>query len=211
MSIIRKRDDQGRGPNQKNASFNGSEPSFPKLNLNPGPKDSVVSNIVNQLIASGYSGDLMSDRTKEQTALNPNNRETIHPDMLVDDPVENGMITDDIVFEEKDNSGSQEEKVSQSKTKKEERIRKANLYEEKAKKSQQQIEEVSNKAKVLYNQVDEFISVLHKAANNTENNLRLNRKLENLRRICVGFVRTIDQQMPTYATSLFVDVEDDNG
>lgn len=209
MSIIRRR--EGSVPQQKigikkMASIQTQElpQQMPKLNLNSGPKTTLVSGIVDQLIKSGYKGDLLSNAG--MTYAHPDNS-----DVYVAEDIENAelyqdMVVEDIDFDSKDQETNKEEtkKLSTAEIKK----RSAAIYEQRTKNSQDQISMVVKNARTMYGQIDTFIGFLREAAEKTKDNPRLAQKLENLRRICVGFVRNVDQQLPNYATSLFVNSEE---
>lgn len=206
MSIIRRRSGSSQKVGVKKMASVPNQQT--PLNLNPGPKSTLVSGIVDQLIKSGYKGDLMSSAgmtyaqpdTPEAHLINDNPQEELHEDVIVDD------IDFESQQKEKQNSLKEEEALTPS----EKRKRDAAILEQKTRNSQQQIENVSKEARVLYGHIDSFISHLREAAANSRDNQRLGQKLENLRRICIGFVRNMEQQMPHYATSLFVNLEEEN-
>jgi hypothetical protein len=196
------------------ASMSEQKPS-PSLNLNPQPKTTLVSGIVDQLIKSGYKGDLMKSAgmTYSQSDM-PDVRRM--PDESSDDMHED-MIVDDINFgnqSSSDQDQSDQEPINRASqkemSKSESKKKNDNLLEERTKNSQDQIEKISKSSRVLYGQIDSFISSLREAAEQSKDNPRLGHKLENLRRFCVGFVRNMEQQMPNYATSLFVNLEEEN-
>jgi hypothetical protein len=205
MSIIRRREDMSEkiGVKKMASVQKGSQSS---INLQPGPKTTLVSGIVEQLIKSGYKGDLM--RNAGMTYAQPDvpeahNIDDPQPDMTED------LIVDDIDFEKQAEEPTRTNQEEQKKTASDGRNRNAELLEERTKNSQNQIENISKSARVLYGHIDMFISALRVAAENSRDNQRLGYKLENLRRLCVGFVRSVDQQIPHYATSLFVNLEDE--
>lgn len=173
----------------------------PKLNLNPGPKSTLVSGIVDQLIKSGYSGNLMSEAG--MTYAHPDTQEVGMLEDTRNEELSQDVIVEDIDFNKEEKATEQEELSPTEK-----RRRQAQIVEDRTRNSQEQIKMVSKSAKDLYKHVDDFISDLRKAAENSSDNPRLGYKLENLRRMCVGFVRSLDSQMPGYPTSLFVNVEE---
>ena len=206
MSIIRRRDKAT--PSQKMgikkiASVQTQEPqsSFPKLNLNSGHKTTLVSGIVDQLIKSGYKGDLLS--SAGMTYAHPDT-----PDVHVSEDRENIELVQDMIVEDIDFESKEKEIPTEEMSPAEIKKRNAAILEERTQNSQECIKMISKNARTMYGHIDTFISSLREAAEKTSDNPRLAQKLENLRRICIGFVRNVDQQMPNYATSLFVNTEE---
>jgi len=188
----------------------GRNSEQPELNLNPGPKTTLVSGIVDQLIKSGYKGDLMSSAGMSYT--HPESQQVQVAGDQSQDELREDIIVDDINFNAQNEENQSQQVPVQKKpiSQKEMRKRNEEIFEERAKNSYEQIEKVSKNARNLYGHIDEFIVSLREAAGESNDNPRLGQKLENLRRMCVGFVRSVEQQMPNYATSLFVNTEENN-
>jgi len=206
MSIIRRRSDnpQKVGVKKIASVSSGESTTGSSINLNPGPKTTLVSGIVDQLIKSGYKGNLMTSAGMSYA----------QPDMSEEHKLDNHMSelqedlkVRDIDFENQEAKKPEQEPKEMSAT--ELRRKNATLLEERTKNSQDKIENISKSARVLYGHIDTFISALRVAADDSRDNQRLGNKLENLRRMCVGFVKNMEQQMPHYATSLFVNLEDE--
>ena len=84
------------------------------------------------------------------------------------------------------------------------------LLEDRTANSQKQIDDVNDKAKKLYSDLDGFINGLRDGAANAPDNPYLCKKFEGIRRLCVGFVRSMQSQLPRSPASLFVNVEENN-
>jgi len=215
MALIRHRDGS-EGPKKpkvgvkKMASVIQQNQGKSQLNLHPGPKTTLVSGIVDQLIKSGYKGDLMS--SAGMTYNHPDVQEAYIAEDQSQNELQEDMIVDDIDFNSSQTTEKQKTEGPKKEAKKmsaaEIRKRNAAFFEERTKNSQDQIEMVAKNARNLYGHIDSFISSLREAADQTRDNQRLGIKLENLRRLCIGFVRTAEQQMPNYSTSLFVNAEE---
>jgi len=177
-------------------------------------KSGLVSGIVGQLVKQGYSGDIVRD-----PALDPSmpmlGRERTEKAFAGEEDINEEMMVGDIPFDtEKENQESNEifsnkpvsnKPVSKREVAQQQRKR----MEERATNSQNQIDVVNKNARKLYTNIDEYIKGLRVAAENAQDNPYLCRKLEGLRRICVSFVRTLQNQSPRAAASLFVNTEEE--
>lgn len=188
----------------KNTKNSETKENIP-IDLNPVPKTTLVSGIVDQLIQGGYSGDLTKNIGMQR------NTSDIQEAYIAEEMEENeseseeDLIIKDINVEEQ-KTKPKKKVLSAAEIKK----REAAFYEDRTKASQEQINIVNKNARVLYKHIDSFISSLRESAEKTQDNPQLRRKLENLRRLCVGFVRSAEQQMPHHATSLFVTPSEEN-
>lgn len=119
---------------------------------------------------------------------------------------EDAILVDDIDF----TSSNSEKVVTKSKEaeikkrKYDTLKRKQAEHEERINVSAKNIKEVNVETKKLAKFIDEYILMLRSIAEESGDNPQLLRKLEVLRRTCVGFVNALDRQLPSYATSLFV-------
>lgn len=202
MSLIRKRNGSNNQKIGVKKVASVADQDSNKISLDTGRKNTRVSGIVDQLIEKGYSGNLVSNAG--MSYVHPNNSD---PNFVSGAPLGDmteDMVVDDINFENNSNEDEDENKTKPKKQKNQSIQSSVSQYEDRARNSQEQIKMVAQNAKAMYGNIDSFIGILRMAAENAEDNPRLVQKLENLRRMCVSFVRSVDQQMPNYATSLFV-------
>jgi hypothetical protein len=201
MSLIRKKKSKTASKKNKEASkkhktANNSQPVV-DLQQTAELKTTVVSNIVEQLVNQGYSGDLYSNPELGMHKIGADNQEV---SLNVYDE---SQMVDDINFDKKEEV---EEKKS---TPAEKRRSYQDKVQNRTENSQNQIDNVNQNAKLLYSNIDGFINGLRDAAEHAQDNPYLCRKLENIRKMCIGFVRSMQSQLPRSPASLFVNVEDD--
>ena len=172
-------------------------------------KSSVVSSIIEQLHKQGYSGELLRNSPMTYDISNPASEEILDSSDAIDS-VEDRLVVDEIDFDASQGTDRVRTKSAKNDplTSSELRRRNQQQMEDKTANSQRQIDHISKSAKKLYSDIDRFINDLRRAANNARDNQRLGIRLESLRKMCVSFTRGLQGNMPGYATSLFVTMED---
>jgi len=174
-------------------------------------KSSLVSGVVQQLKDQGYSGDLLTNSSMRYDIPNPAMESEIESSESIE-MMDGRLVVDDIDFDATKKPDEVRTKMSEKEplTKRELKQRSNQRMEEKTANSQQQIDYISKSSKKLFSDIDHFIGDLRKAANNARDNKRLCMKLERLRQLCVSFTRGVQGQIPGYAVSLFVELEDES-
>lgn len=204
MSILRKRN--------KKASNKKGENNNSEVNVDlssSGMKSSVVSGVVKQLQQQGYTGDLIGGLGGSYRVANPATQEENEAQESIEE-VNPDLVTDDIDFD-KSKSGSpiKTKKVANSMSYSEMKRNRDRVIENRRNVSKEQVDKVNKSAKKLYKDIDSFINDLRSAANSASDNRRLCMKLESLRKMCISFSRGVQNQLPSYATSLFVNPEEE--
>jgi hypothetical protein len=126
--------------------------------------------------------------------------------------LEDEFLTDDIDFENTESKEQPKTKrvdeVTKRKRQREHLSMRREAHEERVKISASKVEHVNVEAKNLARQVDKYIKFLRTTAQEVGDNPYLIKKLENMRKMCVGFISSIERQLPSYATSMFVQTEE---
>jgi len=192
MTLIRKKGSKAN--NKKIATVDLEETT--KL------KTTMVSSIVKQLADQGYKGDIMSHAdlgaTRIDSDISNNDANIYNEDQMIGD----------IDFDTSEPE-PEEVMVESGPSPKEKRKNHEKKVEVRTANSKSQIDDIQGKAKFLYSDIDKFINGLREAASNAPDNPYLCRKFENIRKQCIGFVNSVQQQLPRTPASLFVNVEED--
>jgi len=166
-------------------------------------KTTMVSSIVKQLADQGYKGDIMSHADLGATRIDSENSNN-DPNIYNEE-----QMVGDIDFDTSEPEEVEEAIIETEMSPKEKRQKHDKKVEVRTANSQSQIDDIQGKAKALYSDIDQFINGLREAAGNAPDNPYLCRKFENIRKMCVGFVNSVQQQLPRTPASLFVNVEED--
>lgn len=157
------------------------------------------------------SSGVMSERLMKMLAGSEQNEQAVKT-ALDNVPVPE-MTRDDLLVDDIDFDGSRAKKqvvtttdvATKRQRAKEEHVKRQEHGEERTRVSHDTVLFVNHEAKRLARKVDEFIGHIRGAAEKSHDNSHLLRRLEMIRRTCIGFVGALENQLPSQVTGMFVE------